>query len=63
VTEVVPMKKMKYSWKYDVCTGGSFVAFELFKQNNFTRLKLTHNVPESFAEDIPQFSRENCIGG
>ena len=37
--------------------------FELFKQNNITKLKLTHSMLESFDEDIPEFSRESCIEG
>ncbi len=63
VTEVVPMKKMAYNWRYDGYPGDSFVVFELFKQNNHTKLKLTHSVQESFPEHIPEFSKESCIGG
>ncbi len=63
VTEVVPGKMITYNWKYDGYPGDSFVVFELFKQNNLTRLKLTHQVYESFPEDIPEFSRESCIEG
>jgi len=63
VTEVVPQQKITYNWKYEGYLGDSFVNFELFNQNNLTKLKLTHNVRESFPADIPEFSRENCIGG
>ncbi len=63
VTEVVPMKKITYNWKYEGYPGDSFVVFELFKQNNLTKLKLTHNVQESFPEDIPEFSRESGVAG
>lgn len=63
VIEVVPTKKIVYNWRYGGYPGNSFVVFELFKHNNFTRLKLTHEVQESFPDDIPEFSRESCIGG
>jgi len=63
VTEVVPQKKLTYNWKYENYPGDSFVVFELFKQNNSTRLKLTTHVRESFPDDIPEFKRESCIAG
>jgi uncharacterized protein YndB with AHSA1/START domain len=63
VTEVVPLKKIIYNWKYEGYRGDSFVVFELFKQNNLTKLRLTHQVQESFPEDIPEFSRESGVAG
>ena len=63
VTEVVPKKMITYNWKYAGYPGDSFVVFELFKQNNLTKLRLTHQVRESFPEDIPEFSRESCVDG
>ena len=63
VIEVVPLKKIAYNWKYEGIPGDSFVAFELFKQNDLTMLRLTHQIMESFPEDIPEFSRENGVEG
>lgn len=63
VTEVVPGKMITYNWKYEGYPGDSFVTFELYKKNHLTRLKLIHQVYESFPEDIPEFTRESCIGG
>ena len=63
VTGVVPLKMITYNWKYEGYPGDSFVVFELFKQNNLTKLRLTHQVKESFPEDIPEFSRESGIEG
>ena len=63
VTEVVPKKMITYNWKYNGYPGDSFVVFELFKQNNLTKLRLTHQVRESFPEDVPEFSRESCVDG
>ena len=63
VTNVVPLKSLEYNWKYDGYRGDSFVAFELFEQNDLTTLRLTARVVESFPEDIPEFTRESGIGG
>jgi uncharacterized protein YndB with AHSA1/START domain len=63
VTEVVPLKMITYNWKYEGYSGDSFVTFELFKQNNLTKLRLTHQVQECFPEDIPEFSRESGVEG
>jgi len=63
LTEVAPMKKITYSWKYGGLPGDSFVMFELLEQNDQTKLRLTHKVMESFPEDIPEFSRERGIEG
>jgi uncharacterized protein YndB with AHSA1/START domain len=63
VTEVVPFKKITYKWKYEGYAGDSQVTFELREQNNGTQLKLTHLVLESFPQNIPEFSRESCLGG
>ena len=63
VTEVVPLKMITYNWKYEGYPGDSFVLFELFNQNNLTKLRLTHQVQESFPEDIPEFSRESGVEG
>jgi len=43
--------------------GDSFVVFELFKQDNSTTLRLTHQVQESFPDDILEFERESGIEG
>lgn len=58
VTEVVPEKKLTYSWRYDGYDGNSFVTFELFEEGNNTRLKLTHHGLESFPNN-PDFARTN----
>ena len=63
VTEVVPLKMITYNWKYEGISGDSFVVFELFKQNTLTMLRLTHQVLESFPEDIPEFTRESGVEG
>ena len=63
VTEVVPLQKIKYNWKYENYPGDSYVVLELFKQGNATKLRLTHEVHESFPDDIPEFKRESGVKG
>jgi uncharacterized protein YndB with AHSA1/START domain len=63
ITEVIPGKKLSYSWRYDGYPGNSFVTFELFEEGNQTRLKLTHDKLESFGTDNPDLARENFEEG
>lgn len=62
VTEVVPEKKLAYSWRYDGYEGDSLVTFELFPMGDKTRLKLTHAGLETFPK-IPSFAKENFEKG
>ena len=61
--EVIPLKKISYNWRYDGYPGDSIVTFELFEQDNQTKLRLIHEVFESFPDDIPEFTRENTVEG
>ena len=63
VTEVIPEKLVSLNWKYGGYKGNSYVFFELHSENGLTRLTLTHTVTEDFQTDIPEFTRESCIGG
>ena len=63
ITEVIPERKLRYSWRYDGYGGVSFVAFELFPEANKTRLRLTHEGLETFPADNKDFARENFVVG
>jgi uncharacterized protein YndB with AHSA1/START domain len=63
LTDVVPPRMITYNWKYEGYSGDSFVVFELIEQNDGTKLRLRHQVTESFPEDIAAFSREITIEG
>lgn len=63
IIEVELPKKIKYNWKYDGYSGNSFVIFEMFATGKKTKLKLTHETTEDFEENIPEFTRENCLAG
>lgn len=63
VTEVIPYNKIKYEWTFDGYSGRSTTIFELIRQGDSTKLKLTVEVLEDFPDEIPEFKRESCIGG
>jgi len=63
VIEVINFKKIVYNWKYAEYSGNSFVSFELFENNNNTKIKVTCKVTESFSDDIPEFKTESCREG
>ena len=63
VTEVVPGKKITYSWRYDEYEGNSFVTWELFEEGNKTKLKLTHTGLDTFPTDNKDFARESFTKG
>jgi uncharacterized protein YndB with AHSA1/START domain len=63
ITEVIPKKKLTYSWRYDGYEGISYVTFELFSEGNKTRIKLTHEGIETFPKSNPDFAKENFAMG
>ena len=62
VTEVVPQKKIAYTWRYKGEPGDSLVTFELFPEGKKTRLKLTHTGIETFPK-TPAYARKNFEAG
>lgn len=63
VTEVEPLKLIKYTWEFAGYRGKSTSTFEITKQGNLTKLSLTINILADFSDDIPEFKRESCIAG
>lgn len=64
ITEVVVGKKLTYSWRYNGYKGNSFVTFELFKEGNRTKVRLTHEGLESFsANNNPDLDAKNFVEG
>jgi len=62
VTEVIPEKKLAYTWRYKGHEGDSLVTFELFADGDETRLKLTHQGLETFPKTAA-FARKNFEAG
>jgi uncharacterized protein YndB with AHSA1/START domain len=56
IVEVVPEKKLVYTWKYDGFAGSSLLSFKLAEQDNKTYLKLTHTDLDTFAENGSDFA-------
>ncbi len=63
ITEVIPQKKLQYSWQYEGYPGYSLVTFELFEMENKTKLKLTHHGLETFPQDNADFAWKSFNGG
>lgn len=61
VIEVIPLKKLKYSWRYEGHAGLSYVTFQLQPIGSKTKLTLTHEGLETFAH--LDFSKKNFMGG
>lgn len=63
ITEVVPFKKLQYSWQYVDREGYSVVTFELFEEADKTRVKLIHTGLETFPQDNTDFARDSFNAG
>ena len=63
ITEIIPGRKIAYTWRYDGMEGNSEVSFELFAEGEKTKLKLTHSGLETFKTDNPDFAKESFIQG
>ena len=63
IIEVAPLKKIVYNWRYAEYIGNSFVHFELFEENNKSKLRVTAIVTEEFPSDITEFKPESCRAG
>lgn len=62
VVEVIPQKKLAYTWRYEGQPGDSTVTFELFGEEDQTRLRLTHTGLETFPK-LPAYARQNFVNG
>ena len=62
VTEVIPQKRLAYTWRYHGHPGASLVCFDLTADGAKTRLKLTHLGLETFPP-AAIFARTNFLRG
>src|SRR5438309_9512004 len=62
ITEMIPQKKLAYTWRYKGHEGDSLVTFELAADGGKTRLKLTHQGLETFPKTAA-FARKNFEAG
>jgi Uncharacterized conserved protein len=62
ITEVIPEKKLAYTWCYKGEPGNSLVTFELSAADDKTKLRLTHEGLETFPK-TPAYARKNFEAG
>ena len=62
IIEVIPERKIAYTWRYKGEPGSSVVTFELVPDGDKTRLKLTHTGIETFPK-TPAYARKNFEAG
>ena len=62
ITELIPQKKIAYTWRYKGEPGDSLVTFEMFADGDTTRLKVTHTGITTFPK-TPAYARENFETG
>ncbi len=63
VTEVIPERKLTYSWRYDGYNGISYVTFELTAGAGSTTVTLTHTGLESFPNENKDFAASSFAEG
>ncbi len=63
ITEIIPEKKLTYTWCYVGYEGISYLTFELFDEDENTRLILTHSGIETFPSTISDFAFHNFETG
>lgn len=63
VLEVIPNKKLSYTWRYPEKPGTSTVTMELFPEGDTTKFRLTHSGLETFPQDHPDFRKESFAAG
>ncbi len=62
ITEVIPQKRLAYTWRYQGHAGDSLVSFDLVAEGGKTRLKLTHLGLETFPP-VQSLARTNFVRG
>lgn len=63
IKEVVPLKKLSYTWRYEGYGGNSLVTFELFAEAHKTKLILIHAGLETFPASNPDLAKHNFVEG
>lgn len=61
--EVIPNKKLSFSWEYKENPGYTLVTIDLKEENGKTRIKLTHEGLENLSTADPNFRKESFNAG
>ncbi len=62
VMEVIPEKRLAYTWRYEGYAGESLVTFDLVAEGDKTKVTLTHTGLEAFTP-LADFARDNFVSG
>ncbi len=63
VTEVVPLRKISYEWRYEGIPGSSEVSFDIEATKDACSLTVTHTGYETFPQDDPMFHPDAVLSG
>ena len=63
IVEVIPEKRIVYSWKYKEYSGEGIVSFDISKEGDGAKFRLTNLGLGTFPQNIPEFRKESCEGG
>ncbi len=64
ITEIVPKKKLQYTWTYPSHSiGKSLLTWEIVPENTGTSVLLTHDGVDNFSDGGKDFNRENYLAG
>ena len=63
VTEAIPEKLLKYTWKFDGYEGAAIATFHLASAGDASSLAVSFKTTEDFTAPISQFQRDACQGG
>jgi uncharacterized protein YndB with AHSA1/START domain len=63
ITEVIPQKKLSYTWSYDGQDAETLVTFNLKEDGKHTLIELVHEGVEKLSPYGADFARENFIKG
>jgi len=63
VTEVIPEKKIAYTWEIEGDLGETLVTYELEQTGDKTKVTMTHSGFDKYPFDAPQESRDGYANG
>ena len=63
IIEADAPSKIVYLWSYEDIEGAGTVTFKIFEQDDGALVRVINEGLDNFPENIPEFSRESCIGG
>ena len=63
IIDVDPPSKIVYLWSYEDIEGAGTVTFKIFEQQGGVLIRVINEGLETFPDNIPEFTRDSCLGG